>query len=393
MAVTPIEMLELVMTGWFGYRLARSPRDRGLWVIVVALVLLLLGEAFMITALRALTGGVVTAGMGKLIQNCALVLGFCAVMLFFLLSASGTRYASGRAEERPRVPLRGWWDGATAVVVCVVLSLSMAATPPRLQAASYPASGRLQDAALDRPEVVAFYAVALVYFTYSCSAAAVWAVRYGRESSSRVRFGLRLAAAGMVLFGIASAGRGMYVALAGAGLVAPDALATGATSLIEVGAVLWISGLLAVGIAARWATLRVWLHHRRQYRALRPLWERMHQAFPEDALDHTRRAPGRLWRDRFSAAQVHRAFWRRAIECRDGLSKLSPWLRDVGCDPEADPAEQADAVRRALELRAAGHTPSSSAPLLVAAPDTTAATVDTEVSQLVRLAQALDPHD
>ncbi|WP_438387677.1 MAB_1171c family putative transporter [Actinopolyspora saharensis] len=393
MVVTPVELLELVMTGWFGYRLVRSPRDRGLWVIVVALVLLLLGEAFVISALRTWSEGVITAGMGKLIQNCALVLGFCAVLLFFLLSASGARYASGRPEERPRVPLRGWCDGAAAVVVCVVLTLSMAATPPRLQAGAYPASGRLQDAALDRPEVVAFYAVALVYFTYSCGAAAFWAVRYGRESGSRVRFGLWLAAAGMVLFGLASAGRGVYVAAAGLGAAAPDALAGGASSLIEVGAVLWISGLLAVGVAARWATLRVWLHHRRQYRALRPLWERLHRAFPEDALDHTRREPGRLWRDRFSAAQVHRAFWRRAIECRDGLSKLSPWLRDVGCDPEADPAEQAEAVQRALELRASGHTPSSSAPLLVAAPSTTAATVDTDVSQLVRLARALDTHD
>ncbi|MBA8824245.1 hypothetical protein FHX42_001574 [Saccharopolyspora lacisalsi] len=393
MVVTPTEVLELGMTGWFGYRLARSPRDRGLWVIVIALVLLLLGEAFMITALRALSDGAITPGAGKLIQNCALALGFYAVMLFFLLSASGTRYATGRAEERPRVPLRGWWDGVAVVAVCAVLSLSMAATPPRLQAGSYPASGRLQDAALERPEVVAFYAVALVYFTYSCSAAAVWAVRYGRESSARVRFGLWLAAAGMVLFGIASAGRGLYVASAGVGLAVPDMLATGATSLIEIGAVLWISGLLAVGIAARWATLRVWLHHRRQYRALRPLWARLHRAFPEDALDHTHREPGQLWRDRLSAAQVHRAFWRRAIECRDGLSKLSPWLRDVGCDPDADPAEQADAVRRALELRASGHTPSSSAPLLVAAPTTTTATVDTDVSQLVRLARALDAHE
>ncbi len=116
----------------------------------------------------------------------------------------------------------------------------------------------------------------------------------------------------------------------------------------------------------------------------------MHQAFPEDALDHTRREPGLLWRDRISPARVHRAFWRRAIECRDGLAKLSPWLRDAGCSPEDDPAEQADVVRRALELHANGHIPSSSAPLLIAAPPTTGATVDTDVRQLVRLAQALD---
>lgn len=388
--MTPTEALELVMTGWFGYRLARNPRDRGLWVVVIALVLLLLGEAFVIAALRALSDGAISPGAGKLIQNCALALGFYAVMLFFLLSASGTRYASGRAGRRTHVPARAWWDGAAVVTTCAVLAASMSATPPALQGSAYPASGRLQDAALDRPETVTFYAVALVYFAYSCSAAALWAVRYSRESSPRVRFGLRLAATGMVLFGLASGGRGLYVACVGFGLAGPGAVATTATLLIEIGAVLWIGGLLAVGIAARWATLRVWLHHRRQHRALHPLWTRLHQAFPEDALDHTRREPGLLWRDRISPARVHRAFWRRAIECRDGLAKLSPWLRDAGCSPEDDPAEQADVVRRALELHANGHIPSSSAPLLIAAPPTTGATVDTDVRQLVRLAQALD---
>ncbi|MBQ6641870.1 MAG: hypothetical protein IJH84_12685, partial [Saccharopolyspora sp.] len=99
--------------------------------------------------------------------------------------------------------------------------------------------------------------------------------------------------------------------------------------------------------------------------------------------------PGRLWRDRLSPGQLHREYWRRSVECRDGLSKLSPWLRDVGYSSADPPGEQAAAVRRALWLRERGHTPSSDAPLLVAAPAAANTTVDSDVAELVRLAEAM----
>ena len=388
--MSPTELLEVVLTAWFAYRLVRHPRDRGLRVIVLALVAMLLGEQFAITALRRLSAEAITPGVGKVVQNCSLSVGFCAVMVFFLLSASGTRLATGPRGQRPKPPVRVWWDGALVVLVCGVLAAAVASTPGPLQAVAYPSSGRVQDAALQRPEVVVFYLVAVAYFAYAAGSSAVWAVRYGRESSVRARVGLRLVAAGMVLFALGSAARGVYVVLRAGGAGAVELLPESAQRLIQLGAVLWVLGLLVVGLAARWAGLRVWLRHRRDFHALRPLWEPLHRAFPEDALDaHTRREPGLLWRDRISPGQVHRAYWRRAVECRDGLSKLSPWLRDVGYRAQ-DPAEQqAAAVRRALELRAAGHEPSSAAPLLVAAPAAAETTVDTDVGELLRLARAM----
>lgn len=383
-----IDYLELALTAWFAYRLVRSPQDRGLRVIVIALLAMLLGEGFVIAALRVLSAELITPGLGKVVQNCSLAVGFCAVMVFFLLSASGTRFDSGLHKQR--LPARVWWESAVVLVVCAVLAVAMARTPAPLQEGAYPSSGRLQDAALGRPEVVAFYLVAVGYFAYAATCSAVWAARYGRESSVRARIGLWMAAAGMVLFGVASACRGLYVGLRGLGMTAPAPVTNVATVLIDLGATLWIAGLLAVGIAARGAALRVRLRHRRAFHALRPLWEPLHAAFPEDALDdHARREPGRLWRDRLSPGQLHREYWRRSVECRDGLSKLSPWLRDVGYSSADPPGEQAAAVRRALRLRERGHTPSSDAPLLVAAPAAANTTVDSDVAELVRLAEAM----
>lgn len=269
-----IDYLELALTAWFAYRLVRSPQDRGLRVIVIALLAMLLGEGFVIAALRVLSAELITPGLGKVVQNCSLAVGFCAVMVFFLLSASGTRFDSGLHKQR--LPARVWWESAVVLVVCAVLAVAMARTPAPLQEGAYPSSGRLQDAALGRPEVVAFYLVAVGYFAYAATCSAVWAARYGRESSVRARIGLWMAAAGMVLFGVASACRGLYVGLRGLGMTAPAPVTNVATVLIDLGATLWIAGLLAVGIAARGAALRVRLRHRRAFHALRPLWEPLH---------------------------------------------------------------------------------------------------------------------
>lgn len=389
------ESVELVGAIWFGIRLALKPYDRGLRVIVVALFLF-----FTHVAIIRLISDDLTLGLAKLLQNIALTGAFYAVMVVFLLSSSGTRYRSGPVEQRTRVPRRAWWDGLAAVAVCAVLTAAMAATPAPLQAAAHPASGRLQDAALNRPEVIIFYGVAVAYFVYASTCSAVWAVRYGRESSSRVRLGLRLAAAGMVLFALGSAGRGVYVVLRGLALPAPTEITTLPTSGITAGAMVWIAGLLTAGIAAQWAAGRVWFRRRRDWRALHPLWELLHRAFPEDSLDHAHdvgevdssgHEPGRLAHHPPLLGRAHRAYWRRAVEIRDGLSKLSPWLRDVGYRAEASLGEQAAAVRRALEIRDSGHAPTSHAPLLIAAPSDTT-TVDDDVAQLVLLSEALNSH-
>ena len=60
-----IDYLELALTAWFAYRLVRSPRDRGLRVIVIALLAMLLGEGFVIAALRALSAELLTPGPGE----------------------------------------------------------------------------------------------------------------------------------------------------------------------------------------------------------------------------------------------------------------------------------------------------------------------------------------
>lgn len=367
---------------WFSVRALREPRDRALRVVVVLLTGQLLGEEVTIHALHA--WGVVSVPVGKTLQNCGLAASFYGLMLFFLMSAAGFRTRE-QAQAAPNARRRAKIELAVLLTVILILIVAVATTPPELQNSAYPMDGELQDAALYRPEVATFYVTALIYFGYGALCAGWWALRYAAESSTRARWGLRLMALGMAFFGVACGGRGLFTLLRITGVEVPEILTIVATEFVDLAAISYIVGALSVGLAARLAALRIWLQRRQEYDEMRPLWIALHKAFPDDVLDRHR--PEGLWRDRLSPSQVHRRHWRRCIEIRDGLVRLSPHLVDAGWDDTAPAPEKAAMLRGALQQRQDGVAPQSQTAVRVLAPPAEH-TIDDDVRELTALSRA-----
>src|SRR5205807_5920314 len=100
--------------------------------------------------------------------------------------------------------------------------------------------------------------------------------------------------------------------------------------------------------------------------------------------DQLSRVPSGRWRDALRLRGVHRRYYRRVIECRDGLVRVSPYL--AGAGDLDQPGHLASALRAALRARADG-APVTGAALPVAAPDGEG--LDADVRQLVALSKAL----
>jgi hypothetical protein len=142
------------------------------------------------------------------------------------------------------------------------------------------------------------------------------------------------------------------------------------------GIVLCLIGISYPAAMIRLGALRVWWHHLRAHHRLAPLWTELNSHFPEDRLS---RVPVSRWRDTVSLRGVHRRYYRRVIECRDGLVRISPYIGQQGDDLAAK-------LREALRARASGQTATQDAvPLAVPERDG----LDADVEQLVTLSYAL----
>ncbi|HWE89885.1 MAG TPA: MAB_1171c family putative transporter [Pseudonocardiaceae bacterium] len=360
---------------WFVYRLVRTPRDRVLRAVAACLVLQVLGEPGVIPVVVHWFGGTIAPPLAKLLMNLALDLSWFSLMLFFLLSAGGSW-------------LRARVEAVLVTAVAAVMIWTMTATPDSVSTWAYPAGGALPPT-IPIPEVGIFYLAGSAYFAYAAGQAARWAFGYGAESTGRARWGLRVAATGLAFLGSSAAIRAVFVVIRWTGGTVSGKLASPVDMLVPIGAVLFIGGVSYIGLAARLAALRVWAGHRRAHRQLRPLWEQLHTAFPHDALD---RSPLRRWRDGLLPRRVHRRYWRRVVEIRDGLVQLSPHLADLGFRPEAPAHEQVGLVRQALDRQRRGAAADSRAAVLVASPahgDSGADDSKADVEQLVHLARAL----
>jgi hypothetical protein len=143
----------------------------------------------------------------------------------------------------------------------------------------------------------------------------------------------------------------------------------------------FVIGVIYPTLSTRIAALGVWWQHRRVVRQLSPLWTMLHEAYPEDELS---RVPSGRWRDLLRLRGVHRRYYRRVIECRDGLVRVSPYLASAG---DLDkPVYLASALREALHARAAG-APVAGQAMPIAVPDGDG--LDADVRQLVALSKAL----
>ncbi|WP_410622029.1 MAB_1171c family putative transporter [Amycolatopsis sp. cmx-8-4] len=332
---SPVNVLAMVLfaaaLAWRIYQLVRAPTLPN-WSVTACIAgfaaAFLLQQQVISDAFDAVFG----LGSARVANNALLACAVCALVLFFLGSALGPIRRYGRVVVE-LVPL------AAAIALMIV---AMDLTPPELRGAA------LGPATIHDSGVALFYLGAGLYLIYGLIACTAWIVRYLRVADRNLRIGLRMSAVGLASAAVGSIFRALYIVVAWAfGPVVRILLLLGVPFVI-IGGALFLAGVTYPGVRARLSAMRRRRRHRHEHQALDPLWTVLVGAFPSIVL----RTPPR---ERFSPRTVHRVYYRRVIEIRDGLVQLSPYLdADFGEVVATDPGAAAAALKTALRRHAAG---------------------------------------
>jgi hypothetical protein len=341
---------------WKTYQATRAPKDVARWMVTACLACFAAAYPLGLLAgdVNQPDPGLIVPLLFQHIFLCGLVY---SLACFFLFSA----FPAARARRRAwleAVPL------AAAILVMAAVTVLMPDVPP----SAYPRTG-----------VSIFYLAADLYLTYGIASACVFAWRYAGGAAPRLARGLLVASVGFAFGAVGGATLIAVVLVHWAGAAIPWLLVQATVFLVFPSAILLVVGLSYPGVATRVDATRVWWQHLRAYHRLGPLWTRLHEAFPEDALTRT---PLSGWRDRLSVLGVHRRYYRRVIECRDGLVRISPYLAQV---------KQGSLAERLTEaLRAhARREPVPEEGMPVALPE--GGSLDDDVRELVALSESLKP--
>ncbi|MBT2481586.1 MAB_1171c family putative transporter [Streptomyces sp. ISL-94] len=352
------------------HQIAKAPHDRPLRAVTYCIVCASLSFPIGLRSVADDVDGMVGAGASKLIQNILLLGTVYWLMCFYLQSASDPRAGLRRA----RIELIPF------AITAVVITAATLATPRSERGHVY-ATANMQVAS-----IAVFYLAAGIYLAYALAMALRWTLRYIRVSRGSLTVGLRLVAVSLTCMVGADALRGALVVVRAFDGTVPTAVITGVKLLLDLAIPLFVVGILYPGAASRLASLRLRWQHRRTHHRLTPLWVALHEAFPENALH---RAASDGWRSRLTPQGVHHRYYRRVIECRDGIVRLSPYLaqlKEAGPVEHLPPRVVADHLNRALEAYAAG-TPAPSGAVAIALPQ--GDDLDDDVRQLVLLSDAL----
>jgi uncharacterized membrane protein len=358
------------------YLVVRAPKNVPLRAIVILIASWAVGYPFGLAAADGRDFLGLDPMVCQLIQTILSLAGEYSLVCFFLF----TVYERSPARRRARV------QALAPAVIAVVVTISALSVPPALRA---DAATVTKDALKEGyestvPVVGAFYFFSNLYTLYAFGYALMVTYRCARHGAERrQRQGMWLVAVGLVAMLLALS---TYVIAnvylwAGHSSSFPSLILVIGTVSMFVGIPLFIAGLGYRAVTMRLAALRVWWQHRRAYLNMSPLWTLLHVEFPEDAFG---RVPTSSWRDALSLRAVHRRYYRRAIECRDGLVRLSPHMAGIGGD---DPPRQvADRLRQALRNHAAGVIVSTAATRIVVPVEHG---LDADVHELVALSRAL----
>lgn len=358
----------LAVLAWMAARLVRRPANLPLW----ALTGLVACWAIAFPLGLAADGDTQVLGMApmvlRLVQHGVLLVGVNCLIAFFLFSALDAAVARRRVS----------WFGVPLAVALAVLTVATILTPEGVRTKDHTVTS-----------VAVFWSTADLYMAFGFGATAVWALRYAREAERTLARGLRIVSVG--LFGIVLADclfvPSIIMRWAG-GDAAPADLETGGTAettlgyyaamiFLLPGIVLCLAGISYPAAVLRLGALRVRWRHLRAYHRLAPLWTELNARFPEDRLS---RVPVSRWKDVLSLRGVHRRYYRRVIECRDGLVRISPYI------DRQDDGELAVKLRKALRAHASGARATQDAvPLAVPERDG----LDADVEQLMSLSAAL----
>lgn len=353
-------------TVWKLYQLTKAPHDRPLRAVTACLASAAIAYPFGVADVATPVDAVIGTGVSKLVQNALLFIAGYWLMCFYLYSAADAEVGRRRARQAI-IPL---------VVSVAAITVATFITPIGQRGAEYDTGD------MHTPGVALFYFFGGLYMVYALTLALRWTVRYARLSHRPLVTGLRIAAVGMTGMVLGSGVRTIFVVIRVASSLKTSPFITVADLLVLLAIPTFVIGVIYPTLATRIAALRVWWQHRRLCRQLGPLWTILHEAYPEDALS---RVPAGPWRDLLQLRGVHRRYYRRVIECRDGLVRVSPYLASRNGADSAD-GDLAGALRAALRARAAGE-PVAGPAMPVAIPDGDG--LDADVKQLVALSKAL----
>jgi hypothetical protein len=310
-------------------------------------------------------------GTGRLLFNSAIAAG-----LFSLVGV--VRIATGR---RSRLGLE-----LLACAVSIVLLLAMMAMTPAGHR-----DHSLTSHELNLPTVKAFYIIGNAYFIYVYCTAALGFARISRYAPRVSQWGLRILTAGLTGLALTC-----FVRLVWANTSALQASSLGVAvnhwnfAIANVATIAVCLGLCLPATSQMVDAARLRAHRRRQVRELAPLWGSLIAVFPELQLDIT--GVGR--RAHMTSLSAHRRLYRRYVECRDGLIRLSPYLDDAarfqGLDIERlDAVAVAGLIPTAIGLKPAIEDTSSLRSARRIAVLEGARTVEDDVSILISIARHL----
>jgi hypothetical protein len=361
---------------WMLWLVARSPGDVRRWAVTGLVAGWSIAYPFGIAASAGVEFLGVDAMNARYIQHSLLLVAAYSLVCFFQFSALEPGLARGRAIR----------DGVVLGVALVILTVANVMIPAdlRIPAATVTSTPGAGPVGVD--SIALFYVAANSYLLYAFAAACGWTRRYARGAEPRLRRGLRIASIGLLAISLAGATFVASNISRWAGTPAPPPVVLTSIFLLLLGIVAFVVGMAYPTVRTRLAALRVWRRHRRAYRRLRPLWTVLNEQFPEDALS---RVPASRWRDALTLRSVHRRYYRRVIECRDGLVRISPYLANLSADPAelADPQRLARQLSGALRAHAAGESvPTQAIPIAMPTDDS----LESDVDQLVELSLAVE---
>ncbi|MFC5724194.1 MAB_1171c family putative transporter [Streptomyces gamaensis] len=340
----PVIAMLIVGAIWKSVDLVRAPHDRMLRLLVVCLVLLAAGEILSFPEANRAVDAFTAVGVGKIVFNGIYMSGLGALILFFV---SATRGTTSRYVRQLRLNV-----GLLAAVL-TVLTAAMLVTPAATRGHT------LSTPYMAEPAITCFYVVGNLYFVYAYLTSGLWAVRYARKATRHLAFGLQAMAFGLFGLTITAVNRLIWVYLRIHDPGSHQAFNTVNWSMTDGALGVVLLGVVYSAGAQLVAHSRSVMHHRRLYHELAPLWTALAAAYPELVLH---REPVGSRRRRFRLRRTHARFYRRLIECRDGLVRLSPYLAQVA--PQADlahcpPDQLARYIAAALAVKPSSEDPDS----------------------------------
>ncbi|MFE6611525.1 MAB_1171c family putative transporter [Amycolatopsis sp. NPDC057786] len=302
---------------WKGYQLSRQPWNLPLQGIVGFLAFALIGRILrdVVGDASLVRGGPVWSAVAWHAPTSAAVLS----LLFFFDAATLPRQVAKRRTRR----------NVLVLLAAEVVMIGAAILAP---------------APMSIPYMSVIYFAANAFMGCALAACAISALRYARQAERRLALGLRVAAVGFALTAVTS---GIFAAIDVeywfTGTLFMNIIGVNGT-LSFTGIVAIVAGLLYPAARMRLTAIRIWWRQRQAYHALGPLWTALHHAFPEDEFLRASTTP---W-DSLRVWDVHRRYYRRMIECRDGLVRISPRVAKLREDHPAD-TPLSDLIAEALQ--------------------------------------------